>query len=100
MDKEEKEDPDYAVIASAEDGMLEDTTVREKSSVFKISKRISKYVSGLLFATGAVSILMSAEYFVGARLLTVFELKNLFLFVLGFIGTVNLICGLLLLSKE
>jgi len=36
----------------------------------------------------------------GAKLLLAFELKNLFLFALGFIGSINLISGLLLLAKE
>jgi hypothetical protein len=50
--------------------------------------------------TGAISILLSAEYIVGARLLLSFELKTLFIIALGFIGVVNLVSGLLLLAKE
>lgn len=33
-------------------------------------------------------------------LLLAFELKPIFLFALGFIGAINLICGLLLLAEE
>ena len=101
MGKErKKEELDYAVFTPTEDTLIKDTTFGEKLHVFEISKRISKYLSGLLFATGAISILMSAEYFVGAGSSLVFELRYLFLFVLSFVGAVNLICGLLLLSKE
>jgi len=91
---------DFAIFDPPEDSLIKDTTVKEKFHVFEISKRISKYLSGLLFATGAISTLLSAEYFLGAKLLLAFELKNLFLFALGFIGSINLISGLLLLAKE
>jgi len=91
---------DYVILDPPEDSLLKDTTVKEKFHVFEISKRVSKYLSSLLFATGAISILLSAQYFVGARLLLSFELKTLFILALGFIGIVNLVCGLLLLAKE
>jgi len=101
MEKEKKkQDPDDVTPTATEDSLIRDTTIREKFHVFEISKRISRYLSGLLFATGAISILVAAEYFLGARLLLLLELRNLFLFVLSFIGAVNLICGLLLLAKE
>jgi len=98
--KKKETKADYVIFDSPEDSLLKDTTVKEKFHVFEISKRISKYLSGLLFATGAISILLSAQYFVGAKLLLAYELKTLFLFALGFIGAVNLIAGLLLLAKE
>jgi len=91
---------DYVILDPPEDGLMKDTTVKEKFHVFEISKKISRYLSGLLFATGAISILLSAQYFLGAKLLLAFQLRTLFLLVLGFIGTVNLITGLLLLAKE
>jgi len=100
-DKDKKEaKADYVIFDPSGDSLIKDTTVKEKFHVFEISKRISKYLSGLLLATGAISILLSAQYFFGAKLLLAFELKNLFLFALGFIGAVNLISGLLLLAKE
>jgi len=91
---------DYVILDPPEDSLLNDTTVKEKFHVFQISKKISRYLSSLLFATGAVSILLFAEYFLGARVLLSFELKTLFILALGFIGMVNLFCGLLLLAKE
>ena len=91
---------DYVIQDSSEDSLLKDTTVKEKFHVFEVSKRISRYLSSLLLVTGAISMLLSAEYFLGARLMLSFELKTLFIIALGFIGVVNLISGLLLLSKE
>jgi len=98
--KKKQTKADYVILDSSEDSLVKDTTVKEKFHVFEISKRISKYLSSLLFVTGAISILLSAEYFLGARLLLSFELKTLFILTLGFIGVVNLISGLLLLAKE
>jgi len=98
--KKEQDKADYVIFDPPDDGLIKDTTVKEKFHVFEISKKISKYLSGLLFATGAISILLSAQYLLGAKLLLDFELKNLFLSALGFIGVVNLISGLLLLAKE
>jgi len=98
--KKKQTKADYVILDSPEDSLLKDTTVKEKFHVFEISKRISRYLSSLLFATGAISMLLSAQYFLGARMLLSFELKTLFVLALGFIGMVNLICGLLLLAKE
>lgn len=97
--KETEAKADYVILDSQSDNLLKDTTVKEKFQVFKISKRISRYLSSLLFITGAISILLSAEYILGAHAL-LFELKMLFILTLGFVGAINLISGLLLLSKE
>ena len=99
-EKKKENEPDYAVLDAKEGDLIRDTTVKEKFQVFELSKRISRYLSGLLFATGAISILLSGEYFLGARLMLAIELKSIFLFALGFTGVVNLVVGLLLLTKE
>jgi len=99
-EKKKENEPDYAVLDAKEGDLIRDTTVKEKFQVFELSKRISRYLSGLLFATGAISILLSGEYFLGARLMLGIELKSIFLFALGFTGVVNLVVGLLLLTKE
>jgi len=98
--KKKQDKADYVILDPPEDSLIKDTTVKEKYHVFEISKRISKYLSGLLFATGAISILLSVQYLLGAKLLLAFELKTLFILTLGFIGAVNLISGLLLLARE
>ena len=98
--EKDRKEADYVLPELKENGLVKDTTVSEKIQVFQVSQRISRYLSGLLFATGAISLLLSAEYFLGARLLLTLELRTLFLAALGFIGGVNLVCGLLLLAKE
>ena len=98
--KETETKADYVILDAQSDNLLKDTTIKEKFQVFEISQRISKYLSSLLFITGAISILLSAEYILGARVLLSFELKMLFILTLGFIGVINLISGLLLLAKE
>jgi len=101
MSKDKKEaKADYVIFDPSGDSLIKDTTVKEKFHVFEISKRISKYLSSLLFATGAISMFLSAQYFLGAKLLLATELKTLFILALGFIGVVNLVSGLLLLAKE
>jgi len=98
--KKKKTKADHVILDPEEDSLIKDTTVKEKFHVFEVSERISRYLSGLLFATGAISILLSAQYFLGARLLLSLEFKTLFILALGFIGIINLITGLLLLAKE
>ena len=98
--KEIETKADYVILDSQSDNLLKDTTVKEKFQVFRISQRISKYLSSLLFVTGAVSMLLSAEYILDANILLSFELKMLFILSLGFVGVVSLVSGLLLLSKE
>lgn len=99
-EKKEEREADTVILDANEPDLIKDTTVKEKSHVFELSKRISRYLSGLLFATGAISILLSGEYFLGPRLMLAIELKSIFLLALGFIGVVNLVVGLLLLTKE
>jgi hypothetical protein len=98
--KKKQDKADYVIFDPKEDSLIKDTTVKEKFRVFEISKRISRYLSALLFATGAISMLLSVQYLLGARLLLSFELKTLFMVTLSFIGAVNLISGLLLLARE
>lgn len=95
-----EEDPEQMISTPAEDSLIKDTTISEKYHVFEISKRLSKYLSGLLFAAGAIAILVSGVYFIESTSLLLLGSKSLILLVLGFIATVNLICGLLLLTKE
>ena len=102
MPKKKKEEikADYVILDSQGDSLLKDTTVKEKFQVFKISQKVSRYLSSLLFITGAVSIFLSAEYLLDAQLLLLSELKTLFILALGFVSIVSLVSGLLLLAKE
>jgi hypothetical protein len=98
--QDNQDEDDYVILEPKGDGLLKDTTMKEKIQVFHLSQRISTYLRGLMFATGAIAILMSAECFVGAEFLFTLEMRPLFLGVLTFIGLVNMICGLLLLAKD
>jgi hypothetical protein len=98
--KDELDEDDYILLEPKGDGLLKDTTTKEKIHVFHLSQRISTYLRGLMFATGAIAILLSAECLIGAEFMFTLEMRPLFLGVLTFIGLVNMVCGLLLLAKD
>jgi len=98
--KKEETKADYVILDSQGDSLLKDTTVKEKFQVFKISQKVSRYLSSLSFITGTVSIFLSAEYLLDAQLLLLSELEIIFILALGFVGIVSLVSGLLLLAKE
>lgn len=99
-EKEEETKADYVILDSQGDSLLKDTTIKEKFQVFKISQKVSRYLSSLLFITGAISIFLSAEYLLGAQLLIQSQLRIIFILALGFVSIVSLVSGLLLLAKE
>jgi hypothetical protein len=80
-----------------EEPLLRDTTGVEALDVSKVSMKIGKYLSSIMIGIGILlslfsiySILISAEFsffipFIGA---------------LGFLGAINIFCGLILLAKE
>jgi len=85
-------------LRSEKDALLKDTTGVEALDVFKVSGKIGRRLSGLMIVVGAllsllsvVSILTSVE----------FTFSNpLFVGALGFLGAVNIFCGLILLAKK
>jgi hypothetical protein len=81
-----------------EEELLKDTTGVETLDVFKASARIGRRLSSLMIAVGALlslfsvySILTSAQFLFS---------NPLFIGALGFLGAVNIFCGLILLAKE
>jgi len=82
--------------------LLEDTTTAERVRVFEISLRIGKYLSGLLIAVGVLLafVSISALTFLDVKLLFTPEWRILSIIVLGFVGAVNVFCGLVMLAKE
>ena len=77
--------------------IFKDTTGTEALDVFKVAGTIGKVLSFVMFAVGifvavlsAYSILTSANMFA----------NPLFIGVLGFVGALNILCGLLLLAKK
>ena len=82
--------------------LLEDTTTAERIRVFEISARIGKYMSGILVAVGALLafVSISALTFLDVKLLFTPEWRIASIVVLGFVGAVNVFCGLVMLAKE
>ena len=76
---------------------LKDTTGTEALDVFKVAENVGRVLSFVIVAVGifiailaVYSILISINIF----------LNPLFIGVLGFVGALNILCGLLLLAKK
>jgi len=85
-------------LGGREEPLLRDTTGVEALDISKASMKVGKYLSGLMLIVGAllsvfsvygiitsVHLLFSDPFFIGA---------------LGFLGAINIFCGLILLAKE
>jgi uncharacterized membrane protein len=80
------------------EALLKDTTWIEEHRVFKASTKIGKRLSILMIVVGALLSLFSLY----AILISTWLLFSnpLFIGALGFLGVINIVCGLILLSKE
>lgn len=87
-------------VSNKPDDLIVDTTAKERLHVFEICTAMGKYIIGLLMAAGAVSIFLFLQCFLGTQLFSASQLKILSIIAIGFIGIVNIICGLLLLAVE
>lgn len=77
--------------------IFKDTTGTEALDVFKIAEITGKFFSFIVIALGIFISVVSAYS------LIIFEyifLDSLFLGILGLVGTINIMCGLLLLAKK
>jgi len=96
-----------------EEPLIQDTTELERLRVFQISKRIGKYLSGLVIAMGILLLLLSTQFLfsevetpfsalalLNVRLLFTPEWRSLLPVVVGILGVINTLCGLVLLTKE
>jgi len=80
------------------DALLKDTTGVEALDVFKVSGKIGRPLSGLMIIVGALLSLFSLF---GILTSIQFIFSNLlFVGALGFLGAVNIFCGLMLLAKK
>jgi len=78
--------------------LLEDTTGVEALDVFKASEKVGRLLSILIIAVGALLSLFSLY---GILTSTPFLFSDpLSIGALGFLGVVNILCGLILLAKE
>jgi len=85
-------------LGHRKEDLLKDTTGVEARQVFRVSAKISRRLSSLMIAVGALlsifsvyGILTSAQFLVS---------NILFVGALGFLGVINIFCGLILLAKE
>ncbi|MBE0512789.1 hypothetical protein IBX38_07045 [Candidatus Bathyarchaeota archaeon] len=102
MPKKRKKRKDIVVPAphfrSEKEALLKDTTGVEAFDVFKVSEKIGRRLSGLMIAVGALLSLFSL---VSILTSIKFTFSNpIFLGALGFLGAINIFCGLMLLAKK
>lgn len=86
--------PDYIF---KREPILKNTTGTEALDVFKAVKKIEKVFSFAVLIAGIFTILLSAYITLSSINPYV---NTLFIGTLGFIGVINILCGLLLLSKK
>jgi len=87
-----------APFKSEKPALLKDTTGIEALSVFDVSEKIGGRLSGLMITVGALLSLLS-----GYGILTSIEFtfsNPLFVGAIGFLGALNIFCGLMLLAKK
>ena len=77
--------------------ILRDTTGTEALDVFKLSETVGRILSLVMFAVG-IFITILATYSLSTSINML--LSPLFMGVLGIVGGLNILCGLLLLSKK
>ena len=86
--------PDYI---PKREPILKDTTGTEALDVFKLSGTIGRILSLAMFAVGIfATVLATYSILTSINML----LNPLFIGVLGLVGALNILCGLLLLSKK
>ncbi|MEM2440153.1 MAG: hypothetical protein QW493_02930 [Candidatus Bathyarchaeia archaeon] len=78
-----------------------DTTGVERFKVFEICTRMYKYTVTLLMVSAALSaILLLLQFFMGVQIFLTPQPEPFTIITIGFIGIINLVCGLLLLATE
>ena len=86
--------PDYI---PRRESILRDTTGTEALDVFKLSETAGRILSLIMFAVGIfITVLVIYSISTSINML----LSPLFMGVLGLVGALNILCGLLLLSKK
>jgi len=85
-------------LRNRKEELLEDTTRVEALDVFKASEKVGRLLSILIIAVGASLSLFSLY---GILTSTPFLFSDpLSTGALGFLGVLNILCGLILLAKE
>jgi len=78
--------------------LLEDTTGVEALDIFKASEKMGRLLSSLIIAVGAL-LSLSSLYGILTSAQFLFS-DPLIIGALGFLGAINILCGLILLAKE
>ncbi len=86
--------PDYI---PKREPILKNTTGTEALGVFKLTKHVDRDFAFAMVVVGIFIIVLSA--YSNLSSINLF-LNPLFIGVLGFLGAINILCGLLLLSKK
>lgn len=86
--------PDYI---PKREPILKDTTGTEALGVFKVAKHVDRSFSFAMIVVGISIVILSA--YSNLSSINLF-LNPLFIGILGFVGAINILCGLLLLSKK
>jgi len=85
-------------LRNRKEELLEDTTGVEAVDIFKMSEKVGRLLSSLIIAVGALLSLFSLY---GILTSTPFLFSDpLSIGALGFLGVINILCGLILLAKE
>lgn len=82
------------------DNLVVDTTRRERFQVFEVLASMRKYLIVLLMFSGALSTVFSVQFLMWGVQVFSSSLSLIALIAMGFLGVVNIICGLLLLASE
>lgn len=82
------------------DNLVVDTTRRERFQVFEVLASMRKYLIVLLMFSGALSTFFSVQFLMRGVQVFSSSLSLIALIAMGFLGVVNIICGLLLLASE
>ena len=102
MSKKRRKRKEIVVAAPSfrprKDALLKDTTGAEALDVFKVSGKIGRHLSSLMITVGDLLSLISVVSIL-ASIELIFS-NPLFVGALGFLGAINLFCGLILLAKK
>jgi len=85
-------------FGSRESELLKDTTGVETLDVFKASRKIGRALSFLMIPAGALLSIMSLYGILTSAEFSFSE--PLFIGAIGFLGAVNIFCGLILLARK
>lgn len=103
---EVKIEPDFVPYLK-EPEILKDTIEVERRRVFALTRKAGKGLSGLLIAVGSMLTFLALQYLVspllnvqGLPTLTDLLTSEFIILTAGFLGVVNIVCGLILLAEE